>query len=136
MSPSDAASLLLDGRFEEALQTIKHTKSLRQLTAAEDVLLAELLTLTGDTVSVITLAEQTVRQHGLTVNQRCRLRLVLGRSYFRTGESAKGLDHYSAGIALAEQHGELADECQLRVHLFRNQLNWLGPHLGGTELAA
>jgi DNA-binding NtrC family response regulator len=136
MPPSDAAALLLEGRFEDALRSITETRTRRPLTAAEDVLLAELLALTGDTEQVLSLAERVVQNSALNVSQSCKVRLVLGRSHFRKGESKKGLEHYATGIRLAEHHGEFASECQLRVNLFRSQLNWLGPHQASTDLGS
>jgi DNA-binding NtrC family response regulator len=134
LSPSDAGTLFANGRFDEALQSLTAIESRRVFTVSEEVLLAEVFSLTGDNDAAIRLADRLIKQTNLAVNQRCRLRHVLGLCYFRKGENGKGAENYLAGITLAEQHGELAEECRLRVILFRHQLNWLGPQQAAADL--
>ena len=135
MKPSDPHALLSDGRFVDALRAITEIQARRPLTPPEEVLHAEVLSLTGDAESALAAANRIINQSTLTASQRCRLRHVIGLSLFRKGENEKGAENYLVGIKLAEQHGELIDECRLRVTLFRNQLGWLGPHQAAGGLA-
>jgi DNA-binding NtrC family response regulator len=133
-SPS-ANALLSAGRFADALRRISAIETRGSLGIAEQVLQAELFSLTGDADSALAAADRLIKHAGLTANQRCRLRHVLGLSNFRKGDINKGTEHYTAGVKIAEQHGELADECRLRVSLFRNQLGCLGPFQAAADLA-
>ena len=131
---SDPFALLALGRYDHALQSIKNIEQRRSLTGGEQVLLIELLSLTGDVDAALSTSASVLRKQELSVSQRCRLHGAFGLSYFRKGANVKGTEQYVAGIALAEQCNLPLDECRLRVHLFRNQIHWLGPQSAAAHL--
>jgi DNA-binding NtrC family response regulator/tetratricopeptide (TPR) repeat protein len=130
----DPQSLFALGRYADALVAIDELGSRRDLLTDEKIVRAELLSLTGAVESANSLAEELFSKRDLSVSQRCRLRDVMGIYAYRKGLYAKGLEHYTRGIELAEGEGDLKSECVLRVSLLRNLLHFLGPYLATTNL--
>lgn len=131
---TDPRALLVAGHYKNALDSLEQVAARRALFIDEQVIQSELFSLTGEVNKAIELTERLIVQRGLSVPQRCRLRDVLGTSYFRNGLLAKAVEHYRRGIELAESQGELASECRLRLHLIRNRTHWEGPHSAAAEL--
>lgn len=136
MAPSqDAGVLHQQGRYAEALHSLRATGSARTLIPNEEVLLSELLAVTGELGTAIALAERLLAQRDLTVQQSCRIRETLGHCYFRNGNTEQGTEQYRAGIEIAERSSEFVAECQLRVHLFRDLVRWVGPQPAVADLS-
>jgi tetratricopeptide (TPR) repeat protein len=123
----DAQTLHQLGRYGEALRALRSTASRRPLLANEELLLAESLTQVGEFGAAIDIAGRLLSHRDLSVKQRCRARETLGHCHFRNGSSEHGVEHYRAGIELAENSNEFVEECRLRVQLFRDQVRWVGP---------
>src|SRR5688500_12920154 len=107
----DPHSLFAIGRYRDALATSNELGSRRDLLTDEKIVRTDLLSLTGAVESANSLAEELISNRDLTVSQRCRLRDVLGTCAYQKGFYAKGLEHYTRGIELAERDGDLKSEC-------------------------
>jgi hypothetical protein len=90
-------------------------------------LLAESLTRVGEFGAAIDIAGRLLTRRDLSVQQLCRARATMGHCHFRNGSSEQGVEHYRAGIDLAENSNEFVEEARLRVQLFRDQVRWVGP---------
>ncbi|TXT21162.1 MAG: hypothetical protein FD138_4092, partial [Planctomycetota bacterium] len=136
MSRTDPYLLTESGHYRDALSALQEVARRRALLTDEQILNTELLSLTGAVDESLSLSDRLLAQRGLAVSQRCRLRDVLGTSWYRKGQHTKGVEHYRRGIELAENEGELVSECTLRVHLLRNQNHWVGPHQASVQLSS
>ena len=133
-APDDPHSLFELGQYKKAVAALDRLSSRRELLTDEQILRAELLSITDSVDSSLQLAEKLLSLPTLSVPQRCRLRDVLGTGSFRKLLYSKGLEHYTRGIELAESGGHLKSECVLRVRLLRNQVRHLGPYQATTNL--
>ncbi len=95
---------------------------------------AELFSLTGASNKAISAAQELLKDRGLTILAKCRLREALGLSYFRTGSYRAGAEEYEQGIRLAEANTANLAACELRVGLFRNKIMWIGPYQAAAEV--
>ena len=135
LTPDDPHSLFEIGQYKKAVIALDRLGSRRELLPDDQILRAELLSITDSVDSSLHLAEKLLSLPTLSVPQRCRLRDVLGTCSFRKSLYSKGLEHYTRGIELAESGGHLKSECVLRVRLFRNQVRQHGPYQATTNLS-
>ena len=135
LASDDPHSLFEIGQYKSAVAALARVSSRRQLLTDEQIIRAELLSITDSVDLSLQLAENLLSLQKLSVPQRCRLRDVLGTCSFRKFLFSKGLEHYTRGIALAESGGHLKSECVLRVRLLRNQVRHLGGYQATTNLA-
>ncbi|MDO8679346.1 MAG: sigma-54 dependent transcriptional regulator [Acidobacteriota bacterium] len=134
LAPDDPHALFEIGQYKRAVVALDRLSSRRELLTDEQILRAELLSITDSVDSALQLAEKLLSLPTLSVPQRCRLRDVLGTCSFRKLLYSKGLEHYTRGIELAESGGHLKSECVLRVRLLRNQVRHHGGYQATTNL--
>jgi len=133
-APDDPHSLFEIGQYKNAVVALDRLSSRRELLTDEQILRAELLSITGSVDWSLQLAEKLLSIPTLSVPHRCRLRDVLGTCNFRKFLYSKGLEHYTRGIELAESSGHVRSECVLRVRLLRNQVRQHGGYQATTNL--
>ena len=133
---SDPLSLRNTGAYGDAIGALRRISSGRHLQLGEEVLQAELHSLTGDVSAAIASATQLLDRRGLSASQAGSLLGVLGTSCFRRGQHRRGVEHLLRGIAVAESSKDLALECRLRLSLLRNQNHYVGPEQPAAEIAA
>jgi DNA-binding NtrC family response regulator/tetratricopeptide (TPR) repeat protein len=127
MAHSEAVTHYQAGLYGRARESLESTRRRRTLTLDEDVLYAELLSLTGAVQAAIDCARTLRNERRLNNLQKCRLADVAGLSLFRMGAITSAAQEYRQAIDLAERDSELYEECRLRIHLFRNEVRWCGP---------
>jgi DNA-binding NtrC family response regulator/tetratricopeptide (TPR) repeat protein len=127
MAHSDAAANYQSGFYGRAREGFESTRRRRALTLDEEVLYAELLSLTGSVQAAIDSARTLRNDRRLSNLHKCRLADVVGLSLFRMGAITAAAHEYRQAIDLAERASEGYEECRLRIHLFRNEVRWCGP---------
>jgi DNA-binding NtrC family response regulator len=132
---TDAEALYTTGHYARALQALEVTTSQRTPTVDEEILRAELFSLVGEKRKAASLSEKFLKQRGLSPIQKCRLLEIRGRFAFSSGQHQHGLEAYRDAIELAERHLLVAEECHLRVHLFYQQIHWLGPQQAAADVS-
>src|SRR5690349_12732315 len=126
-APTDVQALFDAGRYHDVLRTLKPNSDKLNLSGSDQVLLAQALTNVGEWDSAQKLSQRILAGGKLTLRQRCRTHGTLARCYFRAASSAKGTDEFRNAIQLAEKSNDSVEECWLRLQLFLNQVQWLGP---------
>ena len=131
----DALALFAVGSYSQALRILDGDASRRALSLDESVLRTQLLSLTGAVEATLVAARKLLKERGLSVVHRCKLRDALGSACFRKGDLSKASEHYLAGIQLAETDNQLVEECNLRVNFLRNQIHYVGPQQAAADLS-